>query len=400
MIIALRIQHLHINQIQITLLSILQISSNLFPKKTRRQCQEDHLVSSRKQPNAPTPFPTTTMEDGGKADGGLHLGSSFGAETHYGITGFQWATMLMVFIAIIWLLLRYKRKSSIASDAKRGILPPIHKRKAQDGTTAPQGNAECSQCKNATANQPTKEWLAHAIVRTAEHSTVTKTNRSCWSRCCWGPLETDTVTEYHPPSARHQMVTILGPGTPANSTLVWPRREATYQSDRFTELPDEAAHTTHFQTTGPRQIRHQSRYAQEAHQDRENGRATRRWESQQSSTWRNTHQRHSPATHHSSYARRRGSSGDPSQEEQNTSRTKLRSWGSDCSIPTSKAALRKRDQETYTCDRPGKQPRTSSPIPSKEPAWKPTPKRSQSYQAPLQFTSSEEENVKVRSMLQ
>ena len=284
MIIALRIQHLHINQIQITLLSILQISSNLFPRKTRKQCQEDHLVSSRKQPNAPTPFPTTTMEDGGKADGGLHLGSSFGAETHYGITGFQWATMLLVFIAIIWLLLRYKRKSSIASDAKRGILPPIHKRKAPEDTTAQPGTAGCLQCKNTATSPPTREWLAHAIVRTEEHSTVTKTNRSCWSRCCWGPLETDTVTEYHPPSARHQMVTILGPGTPANSTLVWPRGETTFQNDRFTELPDEGAPTTRF-LTGPRQIRNQSRYAPEVHQDRENGRAaTRRWESQPSST--------------------------------------------------------------------------------------------------------------------
>ena len=100
---------------------------------------------------------------------GLHLGSSFGAETHYGITGFQWATMLLVFIAIIWLLLRYKRKSSIASDAKRGILPPIHKRKVPEDTTAQQGNAECSQCRSTATNPPTREWLAHAIVLSLIH---------------------------------------------------------------------------------------------------------------------------------------------------------------------------------------------------------------------------------------
>ena len=58
------------------------------------------------------------------ADGGMHLGSSFGAVEYHGISSYQWATLLLLIIIVVRLNLRYRRKSRIASDAKRGILPP------------------------------------------------------------------------------------------------------------------------------------------------------------------------------------------------------------------------------------------------------------------------------------
>ena len=67
---------------------------------------------------------TETPSQDSSADGGLHLGSSFGAVEYHGITSYQWATLLLLIIIVVWLNLRYRRKSRIASDAKRGILPP------------------------------------------------------------------------------------------------------------------------------------------------------------------------------------------------------------------------------------------------------------------------------------
>ena len=69
-------------------------------------------------------------------------------------------------------------QTSIASDTKRGNLPPIHKRKGAGDSTAHKEDAGCSRCKNGIRSdvQP-KEWIAHPIVWTAEHSTVTKINR-------------------------------------------------------------------------------------------------------------------------------------------------------------------------------------------------------------------------------
>ena len=130
---------LNILLLQIELLITLNIVNSPFHRNFHpshhRRCQGDQQESRRGSSTKPTdstyiPTPTamsdqdSSASQDSSADGGLHLGSSFGAVEYHGITSYQWATLLLLIIIVVWLNLRYRRKSRIASDAKRGILPP------------------------------------------------------------------------------------------------------------------------------------------------------------------------------------------------------------------------------------------------------------------------------------
>ena len=79
-------------------------------------------------------------------DGGMHLGRSIGAIEYHGISSYQWAALLLLVIIVVWLNLRYRRKSRIASDAKRGILPPLAPQQACESET------RTSDCRNGDSS--------------------------------------------------------------------------------------------------------------------------------------------------------------------------------------------------------------------------------------------------------
>ena len=125
-----QIHYSNLIQLQFELLLTLNLISSPFHNNFNkdRQCQED--------PRGPTRANSTTsgrhtpslviqihMSEEAKADGGLHMGSSFGSTTYQGITTYQWASLCFLVAIIVWLNLRYRKKSAIASDAKKGILP-------------------------------------------------------------------------------------------------------------------------------------------------------------------------------------------------------------------------------------------------------------------------------------
>ena len=117
-------------QLQFELLLTLNLISSPFHKyfNKDRQCQGDLQEPTRANyTTSRRPIPTqvlpTLMSEQGKADGGLHMGSSFGSTTYQGITTYQWASLCFLIAIIVWLHLRYRKKSAIASDAKKGILP-------------------------------------------------------------------------------------------------------------------------------------------------------------------------------------------------------------------------------------------------------------------------------------
>ena len=205
------------------------------PQKMPRDQQESRRGSSIK-PTDSTYIPTpTVMSDqdssasqDSSADGGLHLGSSFGAVEYHGITSYQWATLLLLIIIVVWLNLRYRRKSRIASDAKRGILPPRAPQRASTptansgpgkkifagrnkGLSATKSTSEQCSCARSTSTgggrsdrfiEPTRPgpdigqgpWIAHAMIRN-QTTKKKKAKGNCWdNRICGKPI-TDSSDE-------------------------------------------------------------------------------------------------------------------------------------------------------------------------------------------------------------
>ena len=196
--------NLNLIQLQIELLITIQIINSPFHRNFHpshhKRCQDAQLGSTRGNSTLPTasmstPTPTETPSQDSSADGGLHLGSSFGAVEYHGITSYQWATLLLLIIIVVWLNLRYRRKSRIASDAKRGILPPrapkasppsapgtkifAGRSNASSGTRNMKETCSCVGLtstggeQSARSTPPTRQgpdigqgpWIAHAMIK-------------------------------------------------------------------------------------------------------------------------------------------------------------------------------------------------------------------------------------------
>ena len=76
---------------------------------TPTRCQDVHQDLTRSS-NSTAPTGSTSTQTQGEmssqdssADRGMHLGSSFGATEYHGITTYQWATLLLLVIIIVWL---------------------------------------------------------------------------------------------------------------------------------------------------------------------------------------------------------------------------------------------------------------------------------------------------------
>ena len=239
--------NLNILQLQIELLISFQIINSPFHRNFHRshhrRCQDAQPDSTRgnsttQTASMSTQTPTETPSQDSSADGGLHLGSSFGAVEYHGITSYQWATLLLLIIIVVWLNLRYRRKSRIASDAKRGILPPRAPKATSPsapGTrifagrnSASSGNKntkETCSCAASTSNggepsvryiPPTKQgqdigqgpWIAHAMIKN-QTTRRKKAKGNCWdNKICGKPLDSSDEEEL-----KHQLVTIFQPST-------------------------------------------------------------------------------------------------------------------------------------------------------------------------------------------
>ena len=172
------------------------------------------------------------------ADEGMHLGSSFGATEYHGITTYQWASLLMLVIIIVWLNLRYRKKSRIASDAKKGILPPLAPQQHSDtgtrifesrnagssGTNNMNAACSCSRSMSTGAGDsprfitPTAKqcngtgpdigpgpWIAHAMIKNTT-TKRTKAKGNCWdNKLCGKPINSSSDEE----ELKHQLVTIF-----------------------------------------------------------------------------------------------------------------------------------------------------------------------------------------------
>ena len=222
---------LNIILLQTELLITLNVINSPFHKNFHpshhRRCQgdpQDFTRGNSTTPTASTFIPTQTemSSQDSSADGGMHLSSSFGAIEYHGISSYQWATLLLLVIIVVWLNLRYRRKSRIASDAKRGILPPLALQQASEHGTRISGcksaassaikgtNEQCSCARStstgggpsarSTQQTPlgpdigTGPWIAHAMIKN-QTTRRKKAKGNCWdNRICGKPI-TDSSDE-------------------------------------------------------------------------------------------------------------------------------------------------------------------------------------------------------------
>ena len=263
---------LNIIQLQIELLITLQIINSPFHRNFHpshhRRCQEDQQGSARGNSTKPiasmsTPTPTETPSQDSSADGGLHLGSSFGAVEYHGITSYQWATLLLLIIIVVWLNLRYRRKSRIASDAKRGILPPrapptsapptsglgtrifAGRSNASSENKNVNGTCSCARSTSTGGGQSGKStpltkpgpdigqgpWIAHAMIKN-QTTRRKKAKVNCWdNKVCGRPIPDSSDEE----ELKHQLVTIFQPST--SGIPLQPRNHRDARGDRRLDTP-------------------------------------------------------------------------------------------------------------------------------------------------------------------